>query len=213
MNLEPSALLEALHAGPDGEGCASAERVWQAARGLAAPEETQALLDHAAFCATCALSWNFAHELAAEAGELLSSQPAAVPPPGRTRRWMAFAIAAAVAAAAAPLLLRAPSRKEAELRGEAESTRLHSLSGATLPRSRCLLRWTSAGAGARYDVSVATKDLRALHSARGLGTPEALVPEAALAGVPARTELVFMVTASLPDGTRMRSGALLVRVE
>ena len=211
MTIEISQLREALHSGPDAEGCPSADRFWQAARGLAPPEEAQALLNHVAGCGACALAWQLAHELAAEAGELPRFDANVVPISRKQWRWAAAAIAGLAVAAAVPLVLRRPTT-EAEFRGDAVAP-LRLLSVEPLLRSRCLIRWAGAGAGARYDATVATRDLRVLLLARGLEAPELLVPEAALAGIPAGGEIALIVTASLADGSHLSSGALFARLE
>ena len=84
---------------------------------------------------------------------------------------------------------------------------------APLPRSHFLLRWTPAGPGARYDVTVATIELRPLHEATALLAPELLVPEAALASVPSGGTVIFIVKARLADGRQAAAVAFEARVQ
>ena len=130
----------------------------------------------------------------------------------RPRRWrvLAAGLAAAAALAVVPTLLhRGPPD---ELRGAAASAIRAALPAGRLPRAQFVLRWTPL-ANARYDVTVATRDLRVLHSAHALETPEVHVPQAALAGLQAGEPVIFLVVAVLPDGSRVTSGALRAEVE
>jgi hypothetical protein len=56
-------------------------------------------------------------------------------------------------------------------------------------------------------------DLEPVASARGLDTPEYLVPVDALSRVPPGGTIAWTVEARLPDGRRLRSGGFLNRVE
>jgi hypothetical protein len=76
--------------------------------------------------------------------------------------------------------------------------------GTVLPRARCLLRW-SGPAGARYDLLVATSDMRPLVRVPRLEASEYLVAAGALAALPAGTRLLWQVEADLPDGSRLPS--------
>jgi hypothetical protein len=82
---------------------------------------------------------------------------------------------------------------------------------AALPRAACVLRWTDLGA--RYSVSVLSKDLRPLAAADGLERPEYTVPAAALEPVPTGGEIVWSVEARWPDGRRLVSPTFVSRLE
>jgi hypothetical protein len=84
---------------------------------------------------------------------------------------------------------------------------------APVPRQHFALRWSDAGQGARYSLTVTTADLAPVFSRTGLLETEALVPEEALAKLPAGAELVWTVEALLPDGTRLSSPAFVARLK
>ena len=195
MSTDEPKLRAALESGPDGKGCPAPELFLRAAAGALASEEVQALLDHAATCGSCALALRLAREVPQGNVSLL-----------RPRR-LGFA-AAALAAAAAVLLVPVLFRRDRDpLRGDTPRTLRSTVPPGPLPRSRFLLRWTPL-ASARYDVVVATRDLLILYSAHDLAIAELLVPEPALAPLPPGATILFTVTATLPDGRRISSGAL-----
>jgi tetratricopeptide (TPR) repeat protein len=96
------ALAELALDAPAGEGCATPERIWAAARGELPTDESKALLDHAALCPHCALAWRLAHEVATEA-ELVPD--AARSAAGFWRPWRFAAAAVLVLAAATSVYL------------------------------------------------------------------------------------------------------------
>ena len=204
---------ETSHECPDRPDCADPARIWSAVQGALQPAEAQALLDHAASCGSCALGWRLAREAGAEAGVLPAAPAKVVSLRSRRRaQLLAAAVAAAAVAASIPLILRR-NTSEQSLRGGGLA-RLHSaLPDAPLPRSHFLLRWTPAGPGARYDVTVATIELRPLHEATALLAPELLVPEAALASVPSGGTVIFIVKARLADGRQAAAVAFEARVQ
>ena len=192
-------------------GCAEPGRIWDAAVGALPPAEARSLVAHSVSCADCAVAWRLAREAASEAGLLTTAErPVAILP-----RFRVAAVGAAAAAAAAALLLVPVLRKpvhEPALRSVSRG-QLRALSPASLPRQNLALRWSGAPTALRYAVTVTTRDLTVVHEARGLTAPQAVVPEAALARLPAGTELFWTVEAFLPDGSRVSSGAFLVRLE
>lgn len=200
-------LRDALNEGPDAPGCAEAERIWRAARGELPEPESQALLDHAAACGSCALAWRLAREAQVEAGET----PARVIHVSRWRRPLLATAAAAAALAATVLLVPRPAGDS--WRGDGAASVRSALPDAPLSRTHFILRWTPAAPGARYDVKVATPDLRLLHEASGLEEPQLLVPEAALASVPRGGTVLFLVTAHLAGDKPAAATALQARVE
>jgi len=194
-----------------GENCAPAERIFDAATGALPPQEAREMLAHNLDCADCAAAWCLARELLVESGLL----PAEAEPEPLPRRWQPFAIAAGLAAAAAFLLVPLARHDEppAPVTRAPRSPALRQLSPESLPRSNFLLRWSGAPAGARYTLTVTTRDLTRIHELSGVAQPEARVPEKALAGVRADQVLVWTVEALLPDGQRLVSPAFLVRLE
>lgn len=194
-----------------GPACPDPERLWWAVKGEAAPAEARALILHTAECPSCAESWRLAGELLAAVAD---TRPQTV---GRARWWGgALPVAAAVAAVIlAGVVLRRDGRGTAEpayrdQRGAV--VRALVAEDRPLPRERCVLRWSSAGEGARYDLRMATSTLAVIYSARGLTTPQHQVPASALAGLPPGARLIWQVEAVAPDGTRTTSATFVVRL-
>ena len=195
--MKPDELLTALAGNLEssGFGCAPPERIWAAAMGELPRSEASALLDHSAACGSCAAAWRLAGELSLEARPL--------PLQRRRPRWAA---AAAIAASILLLVFFRAKPVEPTYRG-GNTTQIQSLlTSDAQPRTALVLRW-SGPAGARYSVTLATKDLRQLFRAGGLARAEAPVPEAAFKDLPPRTELIWRVEALLPDGSRVESEA------
>lgn len=182
-------------------GCAPPERIWAAAMGELPEPEVAALLEHSAACGACAAAWRVAGEMSIAAKPLPAAQP--------RRRWRA--VGAVAAAAAILFLVYRPKPSEPVYRGET-GPQIQSLLGAgPQPRSELILRW-SGPAGARYSVTLATKDLRQLYRASGLVKAEAPVPETAFKDLPAGAELIWRVEAVLPGGARTDSPAFLLKI-
>ena len=201
-----SSLRDALEAPLDRDDCPDAAQIWEAARGASGRAEP--LLAHAAACGACAVAWRLARELVAESGTRMRA-PGALSLQ-RLLPVLALAAAALVAVFALPLARRHPPPQQ--LRGQRARELRSTLPDSPQPRSGLVLRWTPAGPGARYDVKLATPELRVLFSARNLAEPLAPVPEAALAGVPPNAPLLFVVEAALPDGARA-SGVMSLRLQ
>lgn len=197
------------------EGCPEAALLWQGARGELSGEALGSLVDHLASCGPCTEIWRLAREMAA------SSHPAA---PRRSeagrmrRRWLGrltLAAAVLVVAAGVVLLRPGPEPEPASSHREAKEGEIRSLvpESLALPRSACLLRWSDLGEGALYGVSVATVELEPLYSASSLATSELLVPESALADLPAGATILWQVEASLGEDRRILSGTFTQRIE
>jgi hypothetical protein len=191
-----------------GSGCVAAAQLLDAARGELPPEEARAVLSHAVGCGACGACLRVARELLRELGEAPAQEPA-------VRRWHLPALGAALAAAAAIALIpwsrRSPPLPPATR--AVEEAPLHALSAEALPRARFVLRWTAAGEGARYSLTVTTRDLSLVHERTGLAATEDVVPETALKNLPAGALLGWTVEALLPGGKRISSPAFLVRLE
>jgi hypothetical protein len=182
-------------------GCAPHERIWAAALGELPEAEVSALLEHSTSCGACAAAWRVAGEMSLEAK--------ALPVQRRRPRWAA---AGAIAAAAAILLLVfRPKPVEPTYRGETAARIQSLLASEAQPRAGLVLRW-SGPAGARYSVTLATKDLRQLFRASGLKAPEAPVPEGAFKEIAPGAELIWRVEALLPDGSRTESDAFSLKL-
>jgi len=196
-------------------GCTPPDDIWEAVAGQRTEEEVRAMLEHSLLCADCAALWRLARELAVPAG--IGAAEAAAPPVHflRRARWVAGAGALAAAAVLAVALVpRLTARHEPPVVRGGEAEGLRPVPGmASLLRAHPVLRWTGAPEGSRYTVTVSTADLTVLFRKSGLSTPEVDLPPGTLAGVPSGAEVVWRVEATLPDGRRMTSRAVLSRVE
>lgn len=196
------------HAAPPAGGCPSPDRLWWAARGELPAAESRALVLHTAECPWCAEAWRLALELRSEAH---AEKPARL----GTRWWggalpMAAAVTAVALAAGVLLQQDGPARYRAQERG---AVRALVAEDRPLPRAACVLRWSSAGEGARYDLRVATTALAVVYSTRNLSATEEQVPASALAALPAGTRLLWQVEAVAADGTRTASATFMARLE
>lgn len=194
-----TALVGDLHG--SGFGCPPPERIWAAALGELPEGEVAALLAHSTACGACAAAWQVAGEMSLEAKPLPAAR--------RRPRWAA---AGAIAAAVLLFVFVRPKTVEPVYRGETAPQIRSLLTGDAQPRSALVLRW-SGPAGARYSVTLATKDLRQLFRASGLTQTEAPVPETAFKDVARGTELIWRVEASLPGGNRTESPAFSLKLD
>jgi hypothetical protein len=188
------------------EDCPPSERIWAAALGELPTADAMALLDHSGSCGACAAAFRLARELAAEA----APAAAVVPLLPRRTRWAAVAGLAVAASLAVVVVLRARP-VEPVYRGEAGAVVRSLLPDEPQPRAALILRWEGPP-GARYGVTLTSKDLRKLFRASGLERPEVRVPPSALTGVEPGAELIWQVEATLADGTRSASPAFLLRL-
>jgi hypothetical protein len=195
--------------------CPPDERLWEAARGGLPPEATKRLADHVASCGACVEAWRLARELAGKEKAVASLRAR---PSARAASWRrgAWAMAAALVVLAGAALWRTPWRPSPEptLR-EGQEVALRSLvpENQPLPRASFLLKWSSAGEGATYDLYVVTEDLQNIASTRGVRTNEFLVPEKSLAALPAGATVIWRVSARLRDGRGITSTSFIQRLE
>lgn len=191
---------------PSTAACSDPARIWAAVKGELPAAEARSLLEHSIGCGECASAWKLAAEL------VVQTEPAATAK-GRWR-WVAAAAAAALVLAVAPFWLRG-KRQEAPVFREEGRAEIRSLvpEDQPQPRSRCLLRWSAGPAGTRYNIRIATGDLRVLASAKALEKAEYLVPDSALAGLPAEAKIFWRVESLFPDGTQEVSMTFVARVE
>jgi hypothetical protein len=193
-----------------GADCPPSERIWAAALGELPSAEAMALLDHSGSCGACAAAFRLARELAAEA----APAPAVVPIGSgwlRRARWTAVGGLAVAASLAVVVFLRARP-VEPTYRGDTLAVVRSLVPDEPQPRAALILRWAGPE-GARYGVTLTTKDLRKLFRASGLERPEVRVPPSALTGVEPGAELIWQVEATLADGTRSASPAFLLRLQ
>jgi hypothetical protein len=197
------------------DACPEPEELWAAARGELPPDRLRRVGLHATTCPACAEAWQLARELGS------AVEPRVVPfDLARRRRrlrrqWVGGLVAAAAAVLVVVLLpnqdpILPPA--EAPMRGEQEIVRPVIAHDAPLPRSDFVLEWQGPR-GSRYDLRVATEELRVLDEAFGLDRPRYVVPPGRLAGLPAGSRIVWQIHATLPDGRRVASRSFVQRVE
>jgi hypothetical protein len=191
------------------QACPAADVLAGAAGGTLADAERDAVMGHVAGCRACGEEMRAVAPLqpwAEDAARRLR--------PGRPRwvSWPALAAAAAVLLAL-PLAIRPPRAAAPPALRAQDAPALRSMvpERAAVPRAACVLRWSDVGA--RYSVTVLSKDLRPLASARGLERPEYTVEAAALTPVASGGEIVWSVEARWPDGRRLASPTFVNRLE
>jgi hypothetical protein len=211
------------------DAVAEPDRIWNAAAGTASAEEIRELALQAATDPRVAIAWRLARELGAGSEELdpalaPQAQIDRSPPAGRARGgigrgiWRPWPVAAALAAALLVVVgLRflapvGPSPEPGWREGEtSELLVLEGGDGAVRPRADFALRWRGAvEPSTRYTLRITTGDLRLVYEAFDLESPEATVPEEALAPWPAGTTLYWQVEARMPDGRRVSSPSVRV---
>ena len=212
-----------------------AERIYLAAAGELPEDERRAVIDQVATSAAAGEIWRLAVELqraeakgaqedeeAAFEADELDEQPSgevlpfrvAAPAPRRffLRRTLT-AIAAVLAVAIGFGLWTRMHAPAPELRGAGSALSATISDGASLPRGAFRLVWVPLpDAGVRYTVRVTTEDLRQVAEARRLEAPSYLVPESALAVLPAGTRLLWQVEARAADGRTVASPAYEVEI-
>ena len=201
------AFVEASAGEDDFAGCPDADRIYAAVAGELSPGETGEILDHVARHPACAEAWRLAKEIVAgEEGRVATRPPAWV-----KWRWAAVLVLAVAAAWWARTLVMPP---EPVFR-QGDEVVIETLipDDRLLPRESFLLRWSAGPEGARYRVRVSDPDLETLDEARELETAEHLVPEEALAALPAGAEVFWLVEMTLADGSTVTSETFIARVE
>jgi hypothetical protein len=81
----------------------------------------------------------------------------------------------------------------------------------SLPRSACTLRWSAGPEGTRWDLIVSDANLEILAIVNDLKIPEYTLPPATIP--PSTSELLWRVTARLPDGRTIVSPTFTTVVE
>jgi hypothetical protein len=198
--------------------CPPADDIWAAARGEADPAAARQVALHVAECGACTTAWRLAVEMtgvvpAADTGRLSETTPLA-----RWRRIASVGTVAALAAGLAGLFVidarRFPVRSDTGVYRTAAPAEVRALvpDAAVLPRDGVRLRWTPGPTGSRYTVRVFTEDLTRVAEAVDLTTPEYLVPESRLVGLPDGARLLWQVIVATPDGEVFTSPTFTVRL-
>jgi hypothetical protein len=193
--------------------CPDPGDLWDTAQGRAAPAEARAIVEHLALCAACSEDWRVA--AATTAGAPVEAPSAAAATRSIRRSWaVAVAAAAVLVALLGPALVGRFGGEDPVRFREPETAAVRSLVGeAPLPRDRAVLRWSPGPAGARYDLEVATEDLRVVDRARGLDQPTHQIPASALAALASGQRLLWQVEVVAPDGRRTASATFVNGVE
>ncbi len=192
------------------DDCPRPDVLWAAVHGERPPDEVHRLVAHTSECGVCAEAWRLARDLRGTAAGP-AVDPATSPGVAWWGSWGSLAAAAGVAALAFSAVW--PSGPAVERAPAAPTLRALPADNQRLPRDRAVLRWTPGPPRSRYDIQVATVDLRILTRARGLDVPELALPAAALAALPRGARFVWQVEALLPDGTRITSPTFVAILE
>lgn len=201
---------------PD-EACPDPDTVWRAVRRELPRDRIRQIGLHVTTCAECTEAWRLAREVAdaAPADVLPFERPAGRS--ARSRRWwVGGALAAAAAVVLVALLLPTGPALEPTgqqvLRGAEDVISPAIDLSAPLSRESCTLRWQGPADG-RWEIRVATEDLRVIAEARNLNATEFTVPAEALADLSPGTKIVWQVHANLPDGRRLASRSFVQSLE
>jgi hypothetical protein len=194
--------------------CPGAGEIWDTAHAALEPNRAREIVRHVGTCATCAADWHLA--LSGDARPAARDEPARASTTSAT--WIRLAGAAAVVAGIAWLGVWTARDREVvapTFREPPEIVAIRALmpEDAPLSRSAAILRWTPAGEGARYTVEISADDLTPLHTAHGVMASELQLPAEVVSRIQPGSTIVWRVEARLADGSRVRSGAIVHRVE
>jgi hypothetical protein len=197
--------------------CPEAETLWQAVRRELSHERIRQIGLHVTTCAECAEDWRLAREVAREVPADVIPFEQSARPLSRARQWWIGGTLAAAAALVlfAVLLPGGPTSVptgQGILRGAEEIIAPARDLATPLTRESCTLRWQGP-TDSRWEIRVATDDLRVIAEAHDLKAPEFTVPAQALADLPPGTKIVWQVHANLPDGRRLASRSFVQTLE
>lgn len=191
------------------ESTVDAGRIFDALHGEMSAEERQAVVDEMLVNAEAAEAWRLARELAPE-----PRATAAAPYRSQAWKWLPLA-AAAVLALVVGWQMFGPWRSGEEPVYRSSDQRSISSQlpeGATLERSRPVLRWTAIE-GARYRVRVLTAGLEPLEEASDLTAPEYTLSAETMNKLASGAQLLWQVEARVPGAANVVSPTFTVRVE
>lgn len=197
--------------------CPSRDELWASAAGELDPADNEEVVLHLARCSECSTIWRLAREML-PADHLSHTPVVSIESARRPTVWRRLLLPAAAAAIlvgvglGTGLFQRSDSTPEPVFREQRGGFEILASAGtASLPRSECRLRWSAGPAGTRYDLTVTDSELEIVDTVRGLGQPEHLVPAEKIPGSTA--ELLWRVTAHLPDGNTASSGTFRSAIE
>jgi hypothetical protein len=192
-------------------GCPEPDQLWAATAGELSLKPLQSLVDHSARCGECSEALQMARDLRNASGPL--GKETLAPRPSRPRWLVGLALAAGVAGLGVISHFQREPHESALERGVLSPTLRSALADERQPRTNLVLRWWAYPHAVRYDVTLATTDLRVLFQQAGVAQTEIAIPSAALSGLAAGTRLIWRVEASLEDGRSVESPAFMVTVE
>jgi len=193
----------------DGSECPSGEQLWGAATGASSRGSIADVLLHCGECGACAEGFRMAR-----IGVESPAEPAAPVVRSNRLRLAAAAVAAIGLTGLIGLLIPMESPAPPPVFRQQDPAEIRSTTGdLPLPREACVLSWTPAPAGSRYDLRVTTDDLDSLHETWDLDESRAQVPPDALRPLPSGSRILWQVTTRLPDGRTVVSETFHVVVE
>jgi len=186
------------------EPCPAPEDLWALTRGELPEQSARRIILHSSRCAQCGSALRMALEL----GERLDPVVAA---PNVTPLRRRLAVGMGVALAIAATIVAVPHLRQSETgiheRGGTTDGVRSLVPGTPRPRSGLVLEWTAYPGAVRYQVTLASADLRVLFQKAGVSGTRVDVPETAVASVPRGARLVWEVEAILPDVRAIKSAA------
>jgi hypothetical protein len=190
---------------------ADVERVWRAVSGELPADERREIVDRMASQPAVAEAWRVAHELRQTQQE---GQPLATVRTGRSWVPAWIGLAALLVLTVGVGLMRF-SQTPADTFRDAGSYVVESLvkTDETLPRDAFVLRWKPGPEGSRYQVSVATEDLKLLKTVRDLTSPELTVPREVLSEIEPGGRVLWQIVMALPGGETVSSPTFVVRAQ
>ena len=193
------------------EPCPAPDALWALTRGELGEAQARPIVLHSSRCARCGSALRIALEMGEQMAPVFTAPK--VIPIRRVRIGLGLGLAAAIAATVIVLPRPRPADPGIHERGGAPEG-IRSLVPST-PRSRAglVLEWSPYPSAVRYQVTLASSDLRVLFQKVGVSGTRVEVPEAALASVPRGSRLVWNVEATLPDGRAIQSAAFDLVVE
>lgn len=189
-----------------GAHCPPSERLWDAAHGELQRHHVAEVLLHCGECGVCAEAWRLAWDV----------EPLEETRPGRAWGGLRYAVAAVVVAGLAGLalfLLPRQSPTSPPVFRETGSATIESITAAVQPRNACVLSWTAAFDGGRFDLRVMTEDLDLLHAEWGLSETTFAVPPTALEPVAAGERILWQLTLRTPKGETFVSETFATEID
>jgi len=185
------------------EPCPAPEDLWALTLGELPQAKASQVVLHSSRCARCGTALRIALEMGEQVAPVV-----AVPKPFPRRRLAAgLGLAAAIAATVVVVPRLRPADTGIHERGSAEDGVRSLVPGTPRPRSNLVLEWSPYPGALRYQVTLASTDLRVVFQRPGVTGTRVEVPETALASVPPGAHLVWEVEAILADGRAIKSPA------